>query len=98
MRNRSIALLAIMCAVLPGALAAQTDVAGEWVMAFMTDQGTTEATMTLEQDGETLVGSSGCVSVQPGEVAVVYNHTGLKLFGPRERASTQTCRGGASQR
>jgi len=57
MRNRSIVLLGIMCAFLPAALAAQTDVSGDWALTFQTEQGDTEATMTLEQDGEKLMGS-----------------------------------------
>ena len=57
MRNRSILLLGIMCAFLPAALAAQTDVTGGWDMTFQTDQGDTPATMTLQQDGEKLMGS-----------------------------------------
>lgn len=39
--------------------------------------------------GELLFGSSGCVSVEPGEAAVVYNHTPFELFGPPARTSNQ---------
>ena len=57
MRNRSIVLLGIMCAFVPAALAAQTDVSGDWNMTFQTEQGDTEVSLTLEQDGEKLTGS-----------------------------------------
>ena len=56
-RNRSMVLFSIMCAFLPAALAAQTDVAGDWDVTFESDQGTTLATMTLAQEGERLTGS-----------------------------------------
>lgn len=35
--------------------------------------------------GELLVGNGGFVEVEPGEVAVIYNNTGLSLFGERQR-------------
>ncbi len=57
MRNRSIVLLGIICALVPAALAAQTNVAGDWDLTFETDQGAIQATMTLEQDGNKLMGS-----------------------------------------
>ncbi len=56
MRKRSIVMLGLMCALLPVTLAAQTDVTGEWAMTFGTDAGDLPATLTLEQDGETLTG------------------------------------------
>lgn len=34
---------------------------------------------------ELLFGSGGCTEIEPGEVAVVYNNTGLALFGDRAR-------------
>lgn len=35
--------------------------------------------------GEMLLGSGGCVEIEPGEAAVVYNNTGLALFGDDAR-------------
>jgi hypothetical protein len=35
--------------------------------------------------GELLLGNGGCIEVEPGEVAVIYNNTGLGLFGDRQR-------------
>src|SRR5215510_5410840 len=35
--------------------------------------------------GELLLGNGGCIEVEPGEVAVIYNNTGLGLFGERQR-------------
>lgn len=31
---------------------------------------------------DTLLGSGGCTEIEPGEVAVIYNNTGLSLLGP----------------
>ncbi len=56
MQKRSILMLGLMCALLPTALAAQTDVTGEGAMTFSTDGGDLPATLTLEQDGEALTG------------------------------------------
>ena len=56
MRHRLAVTLGIVAAVLTVAVAAQTDVTGKWNMTFDTDQGTTTATMTLQQDGDTLTG------------------------------------------
>lgn len=56
MRHRLTVTLGIVAAVLTVAVAAQTDVTGKWNMTFDTDQGTTTATMTLQQDGDTLTG------------------------------------------
>ena len=55
-RNRLTVVLGIMATVLTVAVAAQTDVTGTWNMTFDTDQGTTTATLTLQQDGEKLTG------------------------------------------
>ena len=57
MQKRSIVILGLMCALLPMALTAQTNVTGEWTMTFTSDQGDQSAALTLEQDGETLTGS-----------------------------------------
>ncbi|MCA9548702.1 MAG: hypothetical protein KC933_01620 [Myxococcales bacterium] len=38
--------------------------------------------------GELLLGTGGFVEVEPGEVAVVYNNTGLALFGEDQRTIT----------
>jgi membrane protease subunit HflC len=35
--------------------------------------------------GELLLGNGGCVEVEPGEVAVIYNNTGLGIFGDPQR-------------
>ena len=56
MRHRLTVTLGLVAAVLTVAVAAQTDVTGKWNMTFDTDQGTTTATMTLQQDGDTLTG------------------------------------------
>jgi len=56
MRHRLTVTLGIVAAVLTVAVAAQTDVTGKRNMTFDTDQGTTTATMTLQQDGDTLTG------------------------------------------
>jgi len=55
-RNRSIVMLGLMCALLPMALTAQTNVTGLWTMTFSTDQGDLPATLSLEQDGEAVTG------------------------------------------
>ncbi len=57
MRNRLTVVLGITATVLTVAVAAQTDVTGKWDMTFDTDQGSTSATLTLEQDGESFSGS-----------------------------------------
>ncbi len=31
---------------------------------------------------DSLIGSGGCVEIEPGEVAVIYNNTGLTMLGP----------------
>lgn len=49
-------MLGMLWAFLPVALAAQTDVAGDWAVMFQSDQGSFQATMTLEQDGAMLTG------------------------------------------
>lgn len=56
MRHRLAVTLGFVAAVLTVAVATQTDVTGQWNMTFDTDQGTTTATMTLQQDGDTLTG------------------------------------------
>jgi hypothetical protein len=38
--------------------------------------------------GELLLGTGGFIEVEPGEVAVVYNNTGLALFGDDQRTIT----------
>ena len=58
-RNRLTVVLGIMATVLTVAVAAQTDVTGTWNMTFDTDQGSTSATLTLQQDGESFSGSLG---------------------------------------
>jgi regulator of protease activity HflC (stomatin/prohibitin superfamily) len=35
---------------------------------------------------EFVTGGAGCTEIQPGEVAVIYNNTGLGIFGDRTRA------------
>jgi membrane protease subunit HflC len=35
--------------------------------------------------GELLLGNAGFVEVEPGEVAIIYNNTGLGIFGDRQR-------------
>ncbi len=35
--------------------------------------------------GELLLGNGGFVEIEPGEVAVIYNNTGLSIFGPTQR-------------
>ena len=57
MRNRLTVILGIVAAVFTVAVAAQTDVTGKWDMTFDTDQGSTSATLTLQQDGESFSGS-----------------------------------------
>ena len=59
MRKRVTVLLGIVAAVFTVAVAAQTDVTGKWDMTFDTDQGSTSATLTLQQDGESFSGSLG---------------------------------------
>ena len=56
MRNRQAVILGIVIAVLMVTLTAQTNVAGEWTMMFNLDSGPSPATMTLQQDGDTLTG------------------------------------------
>ena len=62
MRHRLTVTLGIVGALLMGAVltvvaAAQTDVTGTWNMTFDTDQGSTVATLNLQQEGEVLSGS-----------------------------------------
>ena len=57
MRNRQAVGLGIVAAVLTGAVAAQTDVTGEWTMMIDTEQGSQSTELTLAQDGEKLTGS-----------------------------------------
>ena len=57
MRNRLAVVLGIVAAVLTLAVAAQTDVTGEWTMTSNTEQGSSSAALTLNQDGEKLTGS-----------------------------------------
>ena len=55
LRSLTVALMFALCA---GSLAtAQTNVAGTWTVMTFTEQGATEATMTLEQEGDTLKGN-----------------------------------------
>lgn len=49
--------LLIALAVTPGAAAGQTDLSGSWQFAVNTDNGLTNPTMTLSQEGSTLTGS-----------------------------------------
>ena len=56
MRNRLAVVLGIVAAVLTLAVAAQTDVTGEWTMTSNTEQGSSSAALTLNQDGEKLTG------------------------------------------
>ena len=57
MRNRQAVVLGIVAAVLTVAVAAQTDVTGEWTMMIDTEQGSQSTELTLAQDGEKLTGS-----------------------------------------
>ena len=57
MRNRLTLTLGIVATVCMVAVAVQTDVTGQWMMTFETDQGSQSATMTFQQDGESLSGS-----------------------------------------
>ena len=57
MRNRQAVVLGIVAAVLTVAVAAQTDVTGEWAMMIDTEQGSQSTALTLVQDGEKLTGS-----------------------------------------
>ena len=64
MRNRLAGVLGIVAAVLTLAVAAQTDVTGEWTMTPNTEQGSSSAALTLNQDGEKLTG--GLVAPEVG--------------------------------
>ena len=57
MGNRRGVILGIVTAVLTVAVTAQTSVTGQWNLMFNLDTGATPATMTLEQDGEKLMGT-----------------------------------------
>ena len=57
MRNRRIVMLGIVLTALTVAVTAQTDVSGTWNIMFNLETGPTPATMTLEQDGEKVMGS-----------------------------------------
>ena len=48
-------VLVLMLLVAP--VAAQVDVTGTWAMSVSTDQGITNPTMTLQQDGEAITGT-----------------------------------------
>ena len=57
MRHRLTVTLGIVGALLTVAVVAQTSVTGKWNITFDTDQGSTAATLNLQQEGETLSGS-----------------------------------------
>ena len=56
MRKQLTAMFGLV-AVLAVVVAAQTDVTGAWNMMINSDQGASEATLTLKQDGEQVMGS-----------------------------------------
>lgn len=39
--------------------------------------------------GELVLGSGGCVEVEPGEAAVIYNNTGIAIFGDQAKTVTE---------
>lgn len=39
--------------------------------------------------GELVLGSGGCIEVEPGEAAVIYNNTGLSIFGDQAKTVTE---------
>lgn len=53
----ALSLMLIALAVAPGLAAAQVDVSGTWQMTVNTDNGVTNPTMTLSQEGTALTGS-----------------------------------------
>ena len=55
-RSMTIALLAVFCAA--GLAAAQADVSGSWSFTTENPQGTNTRSMELEQDGDTLTGTT----------------------------------------
>ncbi len=78
LRSLTVALIFALCA---GSLAtAQTNIAGTWTLTLFTDLGTTEATMTFEQEGDELTAT--LVSEQ-GELVLVGTITGddIELIG-----------------
>lgn len=75
MRNRCAVMIGLVTTVAV-ALAAQASVAGQWNMMINTDQGANSATMTLQQDGETLTGE---VSSDQGTIDLQGTITGDKV-------------------
>ncbi len=57
MKTRQAVVLGIVAAALTVAVAAQTNVAGEWTINIDTEQGAQSAELTLTQDGEKLTGT-----------------------------------------
>jgi hypothetical protein len=51
-------VLGLAAAVVTVAVAAQSNVAGRWNVTFNTDDGSNSGTMTLQQDGEKVTGST----------------------------------------
>ena len=76
MRSRLAVTLGIVAAVTV-AVAAQTDVSGKWTMTSETEQGSTSAELTLNQDGEKLTGE--LVAPEVGTLAFEGTITGDKV-------------------
>ena len=57
MKTRQAVVFGIVAAVFTVAVAAQTNVAGEWTINIDTEQGAQSAELTLTQDGEKLTGT-----------------------------------------
>ncbi len=57
LRSLTVALIFALCA---GSLAtAQTNIAGNWTFTIVSDQGTNDATVMLEQEGDKVKGTLG---------------------------------------
>jgi len=58
MLHQRILIRALLTLALSVAVTAQSNVAGRWNVTFNTDQGSNAGTMTLQQDGEKVTGST----------------------------------------
>ncbi|HJN47047.1 MAG TPA: hypothetical protein QF572_23030 [Vicinamibacterales bacterium] len=58
MLHQRILVRALLTLALSVAVTAQSNVAGRWNVTFNTDQGSNAGTMTLQQDGEKVTGST----------------------------------------
>ena len=75
-----LAFATLLLLTAPVAGAAQTaDVAGKWNLTVTTDQGTTNPTFTLEQDGETLMGRYSSEALGEADLTGTVNGASVRI-------------------